>query len=447
MMKRVAVFFVVFNMILAVGIQNASGETFTLKQVYRLALQKAEGIQIAREDMSRAEEEKRRARSTVLPQLTVSGSYDRSPKKTTPTGFIAQPRENYEAAVNLEQPLYAGGKSSAGLRMAQQGIEVAKRDFNLSREALLLRAAGVFYGVLKAQKNLEAQERNVERLKEHRRLSELRYKVGEVTESVLFRAQAELAGAQAERVAVQNDLATQRRELQILGGLPDDFIVEDPLAPVVPEEAVAELLEVALEKREDMQRSRHREKIAQEQVAFARGNFLPTLSLQGIYFYRDQDPQRTFFIQDSWVAGVRLEFPIFEGGLRLAEISQARSGLVQSRLETVRLRKEIDLDITRSFLTLEAVTRSLHSRQEQQRFAVKNYELVSRQFTFGLATNIDLLDANQVLTEAERDVITSSYDRHLAILQLQRSAGVFLSEALNGSQRPSFPRKRESRSR
>jgi outer membrane protein TolC len=55
--------------------------------------------------------------------------------------------------------------------------------------------------------------------------------------------------------------------------------------------------------------------------------------------------------------------------------------------------------------------------------------MVSKQFTFGLATNLDVLDANQTLIEAERDVIGATYDRHLAILELQRSAGRFLKEA------------------
>ena len=434
MIKVAVVLSAVLGAVFAVGTYNAKAETFTLKQVYLLALQKTEDIQIARESIFQAEEEKKRALSTVLPKMTVHGTYSRSPKEVNPSGsFLLQPRDSYDAAVTLEQPLYAGGQNNAGIRIARQGIEVARRELNLSGEALLVRVAEVFYGVLKARENLEAQRRNVERLEEHRRLSELRYKVGEVTESVLLRSQAELAGSQAELVAGENDLATQRQEIQILADLPDGFEMEEPPAPEIPEETVAGLLRIALENREDIKRSRLQEKIAREQVAFARGNFLPTLDLRGTYSYQAQDPPRTFFIRDTWVVGARLEFPIFEGGLRLAEMAQARSGLEQSRLETSRLRKEIDLDITRSFLALDAVARVLQSRQEQRRFAIKNYELVSKQFTFGLAINIDLLDANQTLIEAERDVITAVYDRHLAILQLQRSIGVFLTKALAGT--------------
>jgi outer membrane protein len=288
--------------------------------------------------------------------------------------------------------------------------------------------------MLKAQKNLEAQQRNVERLREHRRLSELRYRVGEVTESIFLRAEAELAGAEAERVAAENDLEVNKQEIQILAGLPDGFEIMEPPLPEIPGETGPQRLDVALRNRQDALRSQLQERIAKERVAFARSNFLPSITLEGTYFKRDQEPRSTFFIQDSWVVGARIKFPIFEGGLRVAELAQARSRLEQGQLETARLKKQIDLDVTRTALTLEAVTRVLHSRQEQLRFAMKNYEMVSKQFTFGLATNIDLLDANQTLIEAERDLIAATYDRHFAILDLQRSVGVFLSKVLEGSQ-------------
>ena len=193
---------------------------------------------------------------------------------------------------------------------------------------------------------------------------------------------------------------------------------------------MAQLREAAQTNREEIRRSRVQERIAEERIAFARGNFLPSVKLEGSYSDRRQDPQATFFIEQNWFVGGKIEFPIFEGGLRLAEWRQAKSRFEQGRLETAKLSKQIDLDVTRAGLTLDAVSRALDSRRDQLRFAQKNYEMVSKQFTFGLATNLDALDANQALIEAERDVIAATYDRHLAILDLQRSAGVFLAEAL-----------------
>jgi outer membrane protein len=289
----------------------------------------------------------------------------------------------------------------------------------------------VFYGVLRAQKNAEIQTRNVERLKEHRRLAELRYKVGEVTESILLRAEAELASANADLVSRERDMAVAKRELALLTGLSGDVEIVEPAVPEVPEDSMPQWLEQAQTNRDEVERSRLDERIAEERVSFARGNFKPSLALEGQYSRRKQDPnpKPNFLIEDNWMVAATVDFPLFEGGLRKAELRQARSRLEQSRLQTARLNKDIDLEVTRAGLGLEAVSRALESRQDQLRFSKKNYEMVSKQFTFGLATNLDVLDANQTLIEAERDVTAATYDRHLAILEVQRSVGRFLAEA------------------
>ncbi|MBI3606473.1 MAG: TolC family protein [Nitrospirae bacterium] len=423
----------VMIVMLGMGVGTARAEPLTLRQLYGRAIEHSEDLQISVESVRQSEQEERRAISTVFPQLTLSGDYTRYPEKTRDLGTsttILQPREGYGAEARVEQSLYAGGKNSAGRRIAQQETVTAEKDVRLAREKLLLHVAEVFYTVLRAQKTAEIQARNVERLKEHRRLSELRYKVGEVTESILLRAEAELAGANAELVARERDVAVAKRELGLLAGLTGEVEIVEPPAPRVPEEPMTQLREAAQSNREEIQRSRVQERIAEERIAFARGNFLPSVKLEGSVSSRRQDPQATFFIEQNWFVGGKIEFPIFEGGLRVAEWRQAKSRYEQGRLETGKLSKQIDLDVTRAGLTLEAVTRALDSRRDQLRFAQKNYEMVSKQFTFGLATNLDALDANQALIEAERDVIAATYDRHLAILDLQRSAGVFLAEAL-----------------
>ena len=327
----------VFAMLLLMGIENARG--ITLNDVYMLVLRESEEIEIVRQDILHAKKEKWRAISEVLPQITLRGAYDRLSTEEVTTEergtFLLQPRDSYGAEVTLEQPLFAGGKHWAGIRMARREIKIVRKSLSLSMEAALLYVAKVFYGVLNAQKDVEAQERNVERLLEHRRLSELRFKVGEVTETILLRAEAELAAAHAELLVRENEEAVKKRELQILTGLPDGFKMEGPTLPEIPEGEGKELLEMAIQKRDDMKQSRLREGVSKEGITIARANFFPSITVQGTYFYRDQDPQSTFFIDESWFVGGRIAFPIFEGGRRVAEIAQARYRLKKDELENL----------------------------------------------------------------------------------------------------------------
>lgn len=410
---------------------TAGAEPMTLGQVYARAVQHSEDLQISAENIRQAEQDERRALSAILPKVSLNGDYTRTPEKRGVAGstIILQPETSYGGEARVEQPIFSGGKNLAGRRIAKQQVEVAGKNVRLAREDLLLHVADVFYAALRAQKNVEIQTRNVQRLKEHRRLAELRYKVGEVTESILLRAEAELASANADLVARERDVAVAKRELALLTGVTGDMEIVEPPLPEVPEESTAKLLEAAQASRDEVERSRLQERIAEDRVSFARGSFWPSLGLEGVYSRRKQDPQANFFIEDNWSVAAKIDFPLFEGGLRMAELRQAKSKHEQSRLQSVKLSKDIDLEVTRAALTLEAVSRTLDSRQDQLRFSKKNYEMVSKQFTFGLATNLDVLDANQTLIEAERDVIGATYDRHLAILEVQRSVGRFLAEA------------------
>lgn len=430
-MRVVSVKMVVILVFLCLGPSHARGDVFKLKEIYERILKQNEEIRKDQLGIDYARGEERKAVSSILPRLEVTGRFDRSPKEVG-SSFVLQARESYEGRIRLEQALYSGGKSWAAIRIAKEVIEDAQNELNITREDTLFKGAQLFYETLKTQKNHEAQKRNVERLLEHRRLSDLRYRVGEVTESILLRAEAELAGAQAEEVFIGSLLAGLALELQILAGLPEGFELLEPLLPEIPTENGLSLMSMALTKRYDSLKNRIQEKILTERVRFTRGEFLPKFSLEATYFVRGQEPRSTFFIESSWVVGARMTFSIYEGGLRMAELSQAKIKVNQVRLESQRLRKEINIQVTRSSLTLEAVSRELDSRKKQLLFAKKNYEIVSKQFTFGLVTHVVLLDANQILIEAERDVNHVTYDLHLAILGLQKSVGVFLENAMKG---------------
>ncbi len=80
----------------------------------------------------------------------------------------------------------------------------------------------------------------------------------------------------------------------------------------------------------------------------------------------------------------------------------------------------------RSLLNLNALTSEVEVVKAQVAFARENFSLVSRQFAVGLATNIDVLDANASLISAERQLTKTIYDREVAILQVEKSVGAFL---------------------
>src|SRR5581483_563217 len=195
----------------------------------------------------------------------------------------------------------------------------------------------------------------------------------------------------------------------------------------IAEQPEEEWIRAAHERHPDLQRSLLGIEIARERVAYAKGAFYPSLSLEGRYSRINQDPETPFLVRDDRSAMIRLTFPIFEGTLRVAELSQAKSRVRQAGLQASLLKDEISLQVRRALLSLTSLTSELDHLKRRVVFAKEAFSLNSRQFAVGLGTQIDVLDASAALMDAERQLSNTTYDREVAILDLQRAAGIFLS--------------------
>jgi TolC family type I secretion outer membrane protein len=402
----------------------------TLEEVYAQALKANEQVKIAREGIDIARFEKDRALSGMLPNFEAEASYTRRPEAilSGANAIRAEKEKNFELRVS--QPLYSGGRAMATYKSAKEGIRVSREDFKIAQEELLFDVATAYYNVLKAQKNLSLSRVEVERLEKHQKDSESRFKVGEVTKTIVLRSQAELSRARADLVRAEAALKTARDQLVLLAKLPGDFEVMDPKAAFLPSGDEQVLIQLAHQRRPDLVASGIREMIALNGVRFAQGGFLPTLSLEGTYNRQDQDPENPFFfVRRDKQATVTLSLPLFEGGLRLAEFREARSKVRQAQLERSLLEDRIEVEVKTALRDLMTVDSILQNFKDQVAFAQENFTLVEKQFVFGLATNIDVLDANSLLRQAQQQLSNTQYDRELAVLNLQKTVGIFLDHA------------------
>lgn len=417
--------------IIMIGARSkAMAQPMTLEKVYAKALQVNEQVTIAREGIDIARFEKDRALSAMLPNFEATASYTRRPEAILSGGNAIRAEEEKDFELRISQPLYSGGRAMATYKSAKEGIRATMEDLKVAQEELLFNVATAYYNVLKAQKNLSLSQVEVERLEKHQKDSESRFKVGEVTKTIVLRSQAELSRAKADLVRAEADLKTARDQLILLAKLPGDFEVSDPPAAFLPPGDEQALIQLAHQRRPDLASTSIREVIALNGIRFARGGFLPTLSLEGTYNRQDQDPENPFFfVRRDKQATVTLTLPLFEGGLRLAEFREARSKARQAELERFLLEDRIKVEVKTALRDLMTVNSILQNFKDQLAFAQENFTLVEKQFAFGLATNIDVLDANALLHQAQQQLSNTEYDRQLAVLKLQKTVGTFLDLA------------------
>lgn len=129
-----------------------------------------------------------------------------------------------------------------------------------------------------------------------------------------------------------------------------------------------------------------------------------------------------------------LNFPLFEGGLRVADLNEAKAKQRQSVLNYEDNIKSVNIEVQNAYLNLITQTGIYKSLEDQLTFARENNTAVTKQFEFGLASIIDVIDANNLLVTAERQLYDAVYTYQLAVLRLKRATGELLNEYLGQEQ-------------
>ena len=420
----------------------AQERVLTLNEAIRLGLREHEVVKVAKEGLYQSEQFRRKAISNILPHLTAEGTYtkyyEEKVKEFIPgsgSKSVIQPDNAYGYNVRLGIPVYQGGKEWSALRQAKYLLKSGEEGLAHTSEGVIMEAASAYYIVLKVERELEIKDADLKRAVERRRVAQARFDVGEVTKSAVLRAEAEVAGIEAAVRGVNKDLAVSQERLSRLVGIPVGFKVEEPPGIAVPgtgASGIDGLIEIALSRRSDYLKAKADEEIAREGIRYARGGFMPTMRLEGIYSWRDQEPVTSlFFNKESIFATLTLSLPLYEGGLRVAEVREAGSKSREAELRRVILRKDIELQVREAYYSIEALNSTLEFYQKQLLFAEENYNMVFKQFTYGLATNVDVIDANSVLVAAQESFANSKIDLQLAILELKRRMGVLMEEMEN----------------
>jgi outer membrane protein len=404
-------------------------EEYSLEDLCRIALTRSEKLRAAEENLAIAEIGRDKAFSYLLPRITATGGYTQYTEKTlSETGSVIQPERGSSWGIRVDESFSLSGRELTALGMAKQTVTKSRFDLEAIREDYLLRyVAAAYYNVLMARKGLEIADANLERLKKYRDAAEQRLKIGEVTRTVLLRAEGELSGAKSDRLQAQNSLELAIAVLASNVGIQGPFTLRDVPAEQENVPALASFKEQALAARSDLKGMEVQKKIAADQIQFNEGAFWPSVSLSGVYAGADQSPPPGSLNRESVYAGVALSFPFFEGGLRKAEVSEAKALERQAALQYDDLKKEIEIEVHTAYLDLLTQKGTLRFLNDQLVFARDNYRAVARQFEFGLSNSLDVMDANTLLVSAERKVAAAAYNYQLALLRMKKATGTLLT--------------------
>jgi outer membrane protein len=164
---------------------------------------------------------------------------------------------------------------------------------------------------------------------------------------------------------------------------------------------------------------------ASDQVKAARAGHLPSVLVHGQLEWDREDLNGG---EDSWLAGVSVPWPLFEGGATQAKIRQARANLreMQARGEQVAL--DIALDVHQAALSCREAQQRVEIARQQLDFARQSHQDVRTQYQNQTATVEALLQSEVAWQRAEAGYAAAAYDARVAQAMLRRALGEFAGE-------------------
>jgi len=327
------------------------------------------------------------------------------------------------------QPLYRGGRTSAGTSRASNIIMAERARLASVEQAILLGAATVYMDVARDSTVLELTIRNEQVLARELNATQDRFRVGELTLTDVAQAKARLAGAVAGRIQAEGNLQVSRAEYLRIIGRAAELPQPPPALEGLPL-SIGETQNFSDENNPDIVAARNLQQAAEDDIRFARGEMLPTLSLNGQVEHRE-DFGSAGSESDSAQVMAQLSIPLYQGGGPSARVRRAKQVAGQRRIQLDETRRAVRAQATSSWETL-SVARARVSQFESQVEANKTaLEGTREQARVGSRILLDVLNAEQEMLDAQVSLEVAKRDSFVAGLQVLASIGRLTARDLN----------------
>jgi outer membrane protein TolC len=185
---------------------------------------------------------------------------------------------------------------------------------------------------------------------------------------------------------------------------------------------LSECLQTAVAQRREFEVARRSIQVAQEGTRVAKADFAPRIVAEGLLLDFQQSSPRGH--ADLPLGFIKLEWGLFQGGRRVAEVRVADSKVRAAMAEAETVADTIGFQVTEAYQRLVTAQRGIERARPAVEQARENNRLVRARYRQGDATPADITDAETALTRAQDDYLNSTYDYLTARARLDYAMGV-----------------------
>jgi len=407
--------------------QATTQNTLSLRESVDMALNIHPLLKASDQTLRAAEFRVDQVTSGYYPQLYFNTSFTRwdwvLPNKRI---LLGNSLNDLFAEFAVQQLLYNGGRTSIQSDLARNLVDVESINNQRLQQGIVFSVARAYLLLLKAERIVAVQELAIANLRDHVTTAELLYRSGKVSQLDVLKAQTQLALANEELVKAKNSVTIRKQELFGAMGVDTvfDFRTVDLTEALWQREQARSLREDSLlsllNRHPDLQRADLDVQGRDQEISLARTDYYPSAFVRGSYNWEDS---RVLPGNKNWNFGVGLSVPVYQGGLTQASVDQAKARAEAARATKEALRQRLRVAVRTNLATLDDARSRVRSAAETIRLAEETEKVASLKYRTGKGTNLDVLDAEIVLTNARISYVQVLTDYAVASAELNFNLG------------------------
>jgi len=335
--------------------------------------------------------------------------------------------EGYNYGVEARQPIF---RKQNLVEMDQSKTQVSQADkqYHLSQQTLILRTTEAYFDVLIAQDKIDLISAQKTAILSQLDQAKATFEVGTATITDVNEAQARYDLIVAQENAILNEYQIAKRSIQaITGEIPEKLATVKSDVQIVPlRQNMQEWQQIAAQNNLNIQIQQDVLRFNEQEVERANAEHLPTLDAVANYNNAHVNGGSSGVGNDleNATIGLQVQIPIYQGGAISSRARQAVLNKQKAQDDVDIARRETDLETQRAFLNLstsiaqvKALEQALISSQSQLDSTKLGYEV-------GVRTSVDVLNAQQQLFAAKRELLQARYNYLVNIIRLKSASGL-----------------------
>lgn len=333
----------------------------------------------------------------------------------------------FSNGISVNIPLYTGGLVEGQIEVAKLGKTNAQEEILRVEQATKYSAIQGYYGLLAYQELQGVYHEAVDNLQGHLDNVQAQYNVGTKAKVDVLSSDVSLANAKTTAITADNNVAVAESNLNNILGLPLETklnLADHQLPFDTYNISLQEATDYAMKYRPEVLQAAIAVQEAERNIDIADAGNKPTVAITGGNDWADNTFPGIDANKRSWKVAAGVTYNFYDGGATKAKVNQAKQDLLVARETEQKTREAVQLEVKQAYLNIRSAAQKVEETQTVVDQARENYRIQNIRYQAGVGINLDVLDAQLSLNEAQVNHIQALYDYNVGIAKLEQVMGV-----------------------